>query len=557
MKKFLAMLLVLVTVFSLCACGKKTDANNGVTADGKIKIQVGLGSNAKILDFENNALTNWLEETCGIEIEIVEYAGGTDVATQISATIAARQELPDVLWGVSLGEDTVFKYGKEGYLANLLPYYQDYEGASKTFWTRIQDNLTDYEQEYILQAITDPDSGNIYSVPTVETSLVDGLDSMAWINQKWLDKLGKTAPTNPQELYDILKAFKDNDCNGNGDPADEIPLFGSQNTSGPAKVVNWLLNMFVYYNDHHLWQDYDGDGKIEDVRTTDAYREGLKFVNKLYKEKLLTTMVYTASSNDMKSITTPNNGTALCGIFLGHLTSHTTFGNKVMYEYVALKPFGCATERDISCNMSSYITETAVNRGITDKCFEMLMTMWSWDGSMRIRYGAKGINWDDPTPGAKSDYGLDATYKMIDDPFTQQNDVMWGKASGSFNHYAEGETAEMSTELDEWTRKKSAMHAEARKMFDEAAQTINPTFIKDPFLEKFNLTTAEEKEIDMKKTNMSNVVSTYTKNFVTSDKKMDINNDAHWKQYLDELKKEGYDDVRAMYQKVYERQIKD
>ena len=554
--RFLTLLLALSIALSLCACGKGGTTENKNEAANKVKIQVGLASNAKVIDFQDNALTKWLEEQCNIEIEIIEYSGGSDISTQISATIAARQSLPDFLWGVSMGEDTINKYGSEGYFVNLRPYFEDSEGASKTFWDRIS-VLTDYEQEHIIQAMTDPDSGNIYGVPSVSTSLVDGLDSMAWINQKWLDKLGLQAPTNLDELYEILVAFKKNDCNGNGDPNDEIPLFGSQNVNGPAQVLNWILNMHMYYNEHHQWQDYDGDGQIEAAYTQDAFREGLKFINKLYKEKLLTSMVYTASYGDMKSIITPVNNTALCGIFLGHLTSHCTFGNETMYEYVPLKPWGCSTERDVGASMTVHITETAEKRGIVDKCFELAMAMWSWDGAMRIRYGEKGVNWDDPTPGAKSDYGLDATYKMIDDPFTQQNNVQWGKATGTFNHYAEGETAEMATELDEWTKKKSAMHAEARKLFDEAAATINPTFLEDPFLEKFVLSSKEEKEIDMIKTNVSNVFNTYYKNFVTGDKKKDINNDKYWKEFLAELEAEGYSTLQAMYQKAYERQLAD
>ena len=551
MKRFLAILLVLATVFSLCACGKKEE---GPDASGKVKIKVGLGSNAKVIDFEDNALTKWLEETCNIDIEIVEYAGGTDVATQISATIAAQQELPDVLWGVSIGESTVFKYGEEGYLCNLRPYFEDMEGASKTFWDRIE-VLSEYEQEYIIQKITDPDNGGMYSVPTVETSLVDGVDAMAWINQKWLDKLNLEAPTDIESLYNVLVAFKNNDCNGNGDKTDEIPLYGSQASSGPAKVINWLINMHMYYNQHHQWQDYDGDGKIEAAYTQDSYREALKFINKLYDEKLLVSSVYTISSGDMKQATTPNSGVALCGIFLGHLTSNTTFGNEVMYEYKALKPWGCSTERDISCNMSSYITETAVNRGIADKCFEMLMTMWSWDGSMRIRYGEYGVNWTDADPGSKSDYNLDATYKLLDDPFTQQTSAQWGKASGSFNHYAEGETAQIAENLDKWTATKSLMHAQAREYFDWAEENINPKFPagKDPFLKSFGLNSKDEEAIDMKQTNISNVTSTFIMKFVTGAKGYDIEKDADWQKFIDELNKQGYEDVRAMYQKYYEK----
>ena len=549
MKKFLAIVLVLATVLGLCAaCGGGKDLENKTNAEGKIKIQIGLGTSAKVLDYENNSLTKWLEQETGLEIEIVEYAGGTDVATQISATISARQNLPDILYGVSIGEDTIRTYGEEGYFVNLRPYYEDTEGASKVFWDRMGECLTEYQQEYVLSKITDPDTGGMYGVPTVETSLVDGLDAMAWINTEWLDALNLEVPTNKDELYTVLKAFKDNDCNGNGDKTDEIPLFGRTN------VINWILNMFVYYNEHHKFQDYNGDGKIEPVYTQDAYREGLAFVNKLYKEGLLHKTLYTATGGDCRAIITPNSGVPLVGIFVGHLTTQTTDGSEVLYQYEALKGWGCSTERDISASLRSFITETAQKREVVDECFDLLMTMWSWDGSMRIRYGEYGVNWTDADEGAKSAYDLDATYKILDDPFAKQTTTMWGTASGSLNHYAEGETAQMADDLDEWTKTKYMMHAQNRKYHDWAVENINPQFITDPFLEIFIMSSKEEKEIDMKKTNVNNVLTTYTKNFVTNEKGLDINKDADWQKYLNELKSEGIEDILAMYQKCYERQ---
>ena len=554
MKKFLAIVLALTVILSLCAgCKKEAEVADKYGTDGRVTIQVGLGSSAKVLSFEENALTKWLEEQTGCNLEIVEYSGGTDIATQISTTIAARQNLPDVLWGVSLNSSTLSTYGKEGYIVDLKDYYADKEGASKTFWTRMAECLTPSQQEYVLSKLTDPDTGGMYGVPTIETSLVDGVDFMVWINREWLDKLQLEVPTNNDELYEVLKAFKTKDPNGNG-KADEIPLFGSQNTSGPAGVINWLVNTYMYFNDSHLWQDYNGDGKIEHAQTQDSYREALKFVNKLYKEGLLTSMVYTASSNEMKTITTPASGPALVGMFCGHLTSHTAFGNEKLYQYENVKSWGCATERDLGFSISCYITETAMKRDVVDECFNLLMTMWSWDGSMRIRYGAYGTNWVEPDEGAKSDYGLDATYKLLDDPFTQQNDVQWGSASGSLNHYAEGETAQVADNLDKWTATKSKMHATARENFDWCVENINPKFMKDPFSQTFVMTTAEEESITMQKTNVNTVITSFVKDFVTGSNNRDINNDSHWKAFLDELNKQGYADVQAMYQKCYDRQ---
>ena len=556
-KKCLAIVLVLAVVLSLCVGCKKSEKLAPKTdASGRITIQVGLGSSAKIISFEDNALTKWLEETTGYNIEIVEYSGGTDIATQISTTIAARQNLPDVLWGVSLNEATLATYGKEGYILDLKDYYNDKEGAAKTFWTRMEECLTEEQQEYVLSKLTDPDTGGMYAVPTIETSLVDGVDFMVWINTEWLEEVGMSKPTNNEELYAVLKAFASTDFNGNG-KQDEIPLMGTQNSTGPAQVVNWLVNLFMYYNDSHLWQDYNGDGQIEHAQLQDSYREALKFVNKLYKEGLLTKMLYTTTSSEMKQITTPNNGKALVGMFCGHLTSHTTFGNEVLYQYENVKTWGCATERDLGFSKSCFITETAYKRDVVDECFNLLMTMWSWDGSMRIRYGEFGTNWVMPDEGAKSDYGLDATYKLLDDPFTQQNAVQWGSASGSLNHYAEGETAQVSEDLDQWTATKSKMHAEARKNFDASAAENNAKMLPNIFSQSFIMNSAEEESIEMEKKNVNNYIASAVKDFVTGSNNMDINDDGDWNSYKAKVKELGYDKIQKMHQKCYERQTKD
>ncbi|MBO5867532.1 MAG: extracellular solute-binding protein [Oscillospiraceae bacterium] len=553
MKRVLALLLALVMLVGLCACGEKEETKPGVDASGKPTISIGMGSNAKIISFQDNALTKWLEEQTNCNIEIVEYSGGSDMATQISTTIAARQELPDILWGINLNSSTISTYGKEGYFVDLKPYYDDKEGVAKTFWTRMDECLTEYQKEYVLSKTIDPDTGGMYGVPVIETSLVDGLDFMLWINTEWLDKLNLQKPTNTQELYDVLLAFRDGDPNGNGQK-DEIPLFGSQKSSGPAQAVNWLVNLFIYFNDSHLWQDYDGDGKIESVYTQDDYREALKFINKLYKEKLLTTMLYTASSNEMKTITTPSSGTALCGIFCGHLTSHTTYQSPVLYQYECMKTWGCATDRDIAYSLDTFITETAQKRGVADKCFELLMLMWTKDGALRIRYGEHGVNWIEADEGALSDYGLPAQYKMLDDPFMQQNAAMWGDIASTLNDYAEGETAQISENMDEWSATKSKMLAQARQYYEECFNEINPTYLADPFMESFILTSEEDEEISLKRTNVNNVINTYIKDFITGSGGKDINNDAHWAEFQSEMMKEGYEDIRAMYQICYERQ---
>ena len=75
MKKLLALVLALVMVLGLCACGGKGGASGSgegggeLTADGRVKLTLGLPTNAYIMDYDDNALTRWIEEKCGVELE--------------------------------------------------------------------------------------------------------------------------------------------------------------------------------------------------------------------------------------------------------------------------------------------------------------------------------------------------------------------------------------------------------------------------------------------------------------------------------------------------------
>ena len=543
MKKLLAIILALACVLSLCACGgggayTDSDKDGYMTAEGKTKFTIGIIPNAMILDLNNNDLTKWIEEQCNVELEFKPFAGGTDVPTQISAAIAARQELPDICIGVELDDAALKRYGREGYIVDLSGYFDDREGASKIFWDRVENELSQWEQGFVSRKIVDADTGGVYAVPSIETSLVDMIDSMAWINQEWLDKLGLKAPTNCDELVEVLRAFKTKDPNGNG-KQDEIPLYGGITGLG-ADVFSWLMNMFIYYNNQYPY-NATADEQIYMVYTQDSYRKGLEFIHDLYAEGLLSNLMFSSTE---QGILTPTNGTALCGIFISHL-SNCQIGNELMYDYAPLGTWGYATEEHLRFQMCNFITENCAE-GKRDKAFEVLMTLWSKEGSQRQRYGAEGIHWTAADEGAKSVYGLDAEYKLLSEVLGTQNASIW-RSMCSFNNMAECETAQID-EMEPFAKKRAEMHAEAYKLYQEAEARV-PDYVLTPAL----VGTEEQKEaIDAQANNVYTYYQRAQTDFITGANNADIHSDKQWNAYLAELEKLGIQDVIDYYQTLYD-----
>ena len=549
MKRIIAIVLALVTVLGLCACGAKRGSSSGeeLTADGRVKLTIGIPADALILDYNNNALTNWVEEKCGVELEFIEYAGGTDVPTQISTTIAARQTLPDMIYGVGLNDKTISTYGKEGYLLDLRPYFDDKEGASKVFWERFEsDALTEEDRASIWRGLVEGGSDAIYAMPLIETTDVDCWHSKAWINKEWLDKINMPAPTNTDELLKVLRAFKSTDCNGNG-IADELPMIGTTGKSPSADVLAWLVNLCTYYNMKRPWYLTE-DKTVDFVYLTDAYREALQLINTLYKEGLLIDP-WNTSSNDLKLMATPNDGVAIAGIFFGHLTNATVVNTPLINQYEYLPTWGYNTRREHSVFLRNCFITGDCAESKQAKAFEVMMATMSWDGSMRWRYGEYGINWADADEGITTAYGYEATFKLIEDVFNTPRTCSW-KAAPVFNEMCEYETAQMADTLNPYQTTKLMMHVEMVKSCEENEAQKKP----DNYLPPTKPTPEEDEATSVTRTNVNSRRTQAEYEFCTGV--LDPYSDKDWNNYLNEMKDLGLEIYRDYLQVAYDREYK-
>ena len=547
MKKLIAMMLALVMTLSLCvACGgngsSAANNNGGTTADGIVKLTIGLPTKATVMSYEENTLTYWVEEQVGVDLSFLPYSGGSDVGTQIATTIAGQQPLPDVLFGISLSDNVYRNYGKDGYFVDLTPYFEDRDGASKVFWERMEATFTEAEIEDTLRKMKDPDTGKIYGVPTMDTTMIDIMDYQMWINTEWLDALNLEKPTDIDSLYAVLKAFKEGDPNGNG-KADEIPLYGGQEAGLGADVINWLVNMFLYFNDRKNFA-IDDDGQVYAPFVTEEYRKAMKFINKLIDEGLMLDSVFNTKMSEMPMITTPASGTAIVGIFAGHLTIHADYNSPVMLQYEPLPLWSCAVFNDNRFGMNNFITSDCQN---PDKAFEMMMLLWSEEGSRRVRYGEKGANWTDPDEGAVSDLGLPAEFKLLRDPLMEQNNCLWSGASCTLCVWAELESAQVDRAMSDGEIAKQAMHAASYANFKAAAEKYNPDakYICPTLV----LTEEEKEDTEAQRTACSDYYKKCRTSFCTGE----MDPDKDWDKYVKTLEDLGLQDWIDVAQMAYDR----
>lgn len=84
-----------------------------------------------------------------------------------------------------------------------------------------------------------------------------------YINEGWLENLGLDRPKTLDDLYDVLKAFKEQDANGNGDPNDESPLGFRKNsyhvdTKYGEEIAKFVDYLFTEEGQLSARNGYDG-----------------------------------------------------------------------------------------------------------------------------------------------------------------------------------------------------------------------------------------------------------------------------------------------------------
>lgn len=277
MKQFLA--LILSVCMMLCCCSisfAESDAEvvNGTYKTGTliaaepITLRVAVVRNAADQSPSYNSkpfVKRSVEET-GLNFEFIEMV--TDVEAQLAVMLASGEDMPDIFL-CDLGD----LYTKNVDLfADLSGMLDEWAPNVKAYYDQIGADWG---------FITEED-GSIHRLLTGMYSNPGNIPgNMMWIDTGWLANVGMEMPTTTDELYEVLKAFKEQDADGDGDPNNEIPLDFAAGT-----LTKWAVSWGAAGTDDNVYYVVK-DGKVEPTANTEGYRAFLEFFHKLYAEGLL------------------------------------------------------------------------------------------------------------------------------------------------------------------------------------------------------------------------------------------------------------------------------
>lgn len=248
------------------AATEGTTGNSFLASEKALNLDIFYFDNTGTVKMDAPVLKKAAELT-NISLNNVASAGGEE--KQAYNLMLASGTIPDI---ISYNMADLNTIGDQGALTPLNEAIDKYAPNFKKF---LDDN------EDVKKAITTPD-GNIYVVPFV----ADGTASTGWfIRQDWLDKLGLQEPKTVDEFYEVLKAFRDKDPNGNG-KKDEVPYFQRDNIVG-------VFSLLPLWDAFHSF--YIKDNKIIFGPYEDQFEVGISNVAKWYSEGLIDKEIYTRS----------------------------------------------------------------------------------------------------------------------------------------------------------------------------------------------------------------------------------------------------------------------
>jgi len=215
-----------------------------------------------------------LQKRTNTEIEFVTAPWGDDERNRVISILSSHEPM-DIISFDTFAHDFA-GYCRDGLILEL----DDYLATGK--WP-ILAKLA-YGDVYHWRYNVD---GKVFAIPMP----IQPGDWNNYIRTDWLENVGLDIPTTPEEMYEVLKAFREMDPDGNGED-DTLGLYVALTN----QHLDPLLQMFANVRSNQ----YDAleDGTIQYNWTCDAYKEALIYINKLYQEGLINGDLFTLNDKN-------------------------------------------------------------------------------------------------------------------------------------------------------------------------------------------------------------------------------------------------------------------
>ena len=353
-----------------------------VAEEEKELITVTLAVNTQTPDPESTHIVKYLEDNFKIKLKVLPFK--SDDWSQQLTLMMAEDNLPDIVCNLGMTFAEFNKYANQGYFLNITPYIDSMPNFKAM--------LEAYPSYGLIMTNVD---GNIYGLSQL-TTINQNAPARIFIDERWLENVGMEVPTDVDELYDVLVAFKEQDANGNGDSNDEIPMYLNADYNNRNNTFRYLANAFGLPLDTPTSKlCMDENGKIYAPWNTENWKALLEYLHKLYEEELIDTNYVVRTSAEFKEYV-KNATVGLFGAnapfaqggFSMDYDANFQYGDPLKSEFMdkatLVLTSGASTNVTVAINAK---TEHA------DRIMEFIDWVYTTEGAFNVGMGIKDLDW--------------------------------------------------------------------------------------------------------------------------------------------------------------------
>lgn len=345
------------------------DYNYDFYSRDKITIKILAPINENNFSKTNNLIPQ-IEEATNTKLD-VEFVDEGAFADRL-VTSLGRKDTPELFCRVP-NRQALIRDGAAYPLYDLMMQYApDY-----------MDKIESYKNPDMLLELLDVASYEIYSMmnirePECQLSFL--------IRKDWLDKLGLSVPETWEEFVSVLRAFKNNDPNGNGQ-ADEIP-FSAQDITN----LRYTFGINTKY--------YFATDKGEYVPTVyhSQYKNYLETLQELYAEGLLDNRYFERGYSGLENIMA--NNTLGCTIYYSEYAKLSTedlrrngVANGTWVGFQPIKgPDGDSGIQSAGGFVNNYMISSKVSADKAREIVRFINWFYTEDGINLLNYGVDGVH---------------------------------------------------------------------------------------------------------------------------------------------------------------------
>ncbi len=279
MKKTLSIALALCMILSVCMFS--------VHAEQAELVHI------SVLGFDNNpngagGFTNrenqvvWHEakklwNEAGLELDFECIVDSDQYKTTIQTRLASATEIPDLFYGGHTAVPDLLEMADMGMILKINDVLEYSAGPAKDFWyggfgDRARLLISDTE-------------GNFFWLPRIQLNQLNGTNAGTSIGMTirldWLNKLNLPVPTTLDEFTNAIRAFQENDMNGNGDKDEVLVEDASRFSCG----INLWFGIPTC-DDTAIGCNLTED-RVESAWYSPAIKEYFTYINQLVSEGLI------------------------------------------------------------------------------------------------------------------------------------------------------------------------------------------------------------------------------------------------------------------------------